>query len=239
MKIFRKMMNPIASSQALRLLFAAAVLLLAGVSLAAQPVVVVEAVTGRVEVQPPGQSGWQSVSEGDQIPQAARISTGFNSTARLAVGQDATVTVRALTRLTINEVIEQEGVESSDMTLEVGRVRGEVRRASDRQTQFELRSPTATASVRGTTFEFDGEELVVQDGIVVFTTPSGREHQVGGGEETSSDGVTPPPPPAQARAERGAVSHVTPSGAGAGAPAPRPEPTVISDTATVIIVWEF
>lgn len=222
-----------------RFLIAATLFLLAAAFVTAQPVVVVEEVSGRVEVQRPGQSGWQSVSVGDEIPHEARISTGFGASARLAVGRDATVTVRALTRLTINEVMEQEGVESSDMTLEVGRVRGEVRRASDRQTQFELRSPTATASVRGTTFDFDGEELVVQDGIVVFTTPSGREHQVGGGEETSSDGVTPPPPPAQARAERGAVSHVTPSGSGPEAPTPRSEPTITSTTATVIIVWEF
>lgn len=237
MKIFKRQ-NDDATSSA-RFLIAATLFLLAAVLTSAQPVVVAESVTGRVEVQPPGQSGWQPLNEGDEIPQSARISTGFNSTARLAVGRNSTVTVRALTRLTIDEVIEQEGTESSEMTLEVGRVRGEVRRASDRQTQFELRSPTATASVRGTTFDFDGEELLVQEGIVSFVTPSGREHQVGGGEEASSDGVTPPPPPSQARSERSSVSHVTPSGSGVDGSTPRPEPTVVSNTATVIIRWEF
>ncbi|MFP4510986.1 MAG: FecR domain-containing protein [Spirochaetaceae bacterium] len=223
----------------LRFLTAASLFLLVAAFASAQPVVVVEEVEGRVEVQRPGQSGWQSIGVGDEIPQEARISTGFRSTARLAVGRDATVTVRALTRLTINEVIEQEGAERSDMTLEIGRVRGEVRSASDRQTQFELRSPTATASVRGTTFDFDGEQLIVEEGVVSFKAEDGREHQVAGGEEIETDGVTPPDPPSQSRAERSAVSHVTPSGSGPQAPTPRREPAGVSGTATVILVWEF
>ncbi|MFW6387701.1 MAG: FecR family protein [bacterium] len=213
-------------------------LLFAATALAAQqPAVVVEEVNGDVEIQLPGES-WQSVSSGDIVPDDAKISTGFGASAVLAVGENADVTVRALTRIVINDLIAEEGIERSEMTLEIGRVSGEVRQSDTRRTEFQVRSPTATASVRGTNFDFDGEELVVQNGVVSFTTPSGREHQVGGGEETSSDGVTPPEPPSQGRAERGSVTHITASGSG-GSTITTFEPSIPTGPATITIQWDF
>ena len=205
--------------------------------------VVVEATSGDVEVQAPG-AEWQPVEAGDVIPLQSRISTGFGASAVLLVGSNADITVRPLTRVSVAELAEEEGIERSRVDLEVGRVRGDVRRSDEAPTEFELRSPVATASVRGTVFEFDGESLSVTDGVVAITTPSGSQTIVTGGEQSETDGISPPLPPTQSRRNRATVTHVTPSGAGGGSPRRERVPasetdTEISDFTTVELIWSF
>lgn len=199
-------------------LAAALALFLAAGALAAQELqVVVQTTSGTVEVQEPG-AEWQPVNAGDIIPLRSRISTGFGATAVLMVGSNADITVRPLTRISVAELAEDQGIERSRVDLEVGRVRGDVRRSDQMPTEFELRSPVATASVRGTVFEFDGESLSVTDGFVAMTTPTGAETIVSGGEESETDGIAPPLPPSQSRRNRARVTHVTPSGSAQAPP---------------------
>ena len=58
-----------------------------------------------------------------------------------------------------------------------------------------MKSPTATASVRGTGFDQDSVNLAVDDGDVEFTGPDGRPVQVGAGQSSTigEDGGAVPP----------------------------------------------
>ncbi len=169
----------------------------------------IESVDGTVEVQLPGEE-WQTVEAGEIVPVAARISTGFGATAEVAVTESTTVTVDPLTRIAIEELAVEEGLDSSAVGLEVGRIEGSVERGDDRTTEFDVRSPVATASVRGTTFLFDGEELAVDEGVVGFISAIGRVHSVGAGEQNFTyDVAEQPRAPAAARVDRRSVSHRT------------------------------
>jgi hypothetical protein len=50
---------------------------------------------------------------------------------------------------------------------------------------FTIRSPIATASVRGTVFDFDTVNLNVQEGLVNFSAPSGPAQPVNAGRGSS------------------------------------------------------
>jgi hypothetical protein len=96
------------------------------------------------------------------------ISTGFKSTALLGIG-NSTVLVRPLTRLSVAELSARDGNEDIELELRAGRVRIQVTPPSSRKTDFSVRAPTATASVRGTSFDFDAINLAVREGAVAFT----------------------------------------------------------------------
>ncbi len=168
-------------------------------------------IEGQVDVSIDG-GDWVALREGDAVPIDSRISTGFGSKAVLAVGDSAVITVDALTRMAIEDLVVEEGVERSALNLEVGRIQGEVERTAERPTEFEVRSPVATASVRGTSFSFDGDTLTVTDGVVAITNAFGRERVVGAGEQSETDGYSAPAAPAEQRARQAITSPYTPGG---------------------------
>jgi hypothetical protein len=164
-------------------LFAAA--LLSVPSLYAQtPAAMIREVTGRVEIQAPGSPAWVPASAGMAVEKAARVSTGFKSTAVIAAG-NSTITVRPLTRLTLEEIAGLEENEQAGLYLESGRVRAEVTLPSGGTIDFSVRSPIVTASVRGTAFEFDTVNLTVDNGRVQFTSVNGSLAAVRAGERSA------------------------------------------------------
>jgi hypothetical protein len=117
------------------------------------------------------------------------ISTGFKSTALIALG-NSTLLVRALTRLSLEEIQNIEGDESVSLYLQTGRVRANVNPPAGGKTDFTVRSPVATASVRGTSFEFNGENLSVDEGRVHVTGKDGSAVYVGAGHTVFSNPET-------------------------------------------------
>ena len=128
-------------------------------------------VAGKVECKLPG-TNWRAAKTGDVLPAGSLISTGFKSTAILKT-ESATLTVKPVTRLTIEELIKSEGTTKTQMFLMTGRVRAEVTPKEGEKADFKVKSPTATASVRGTGFEFDGQNLLVDHGAVQFESETG------------------------------------------------------------------
>jgi hypothetical protein len=118
------------------------------------------------------------------IEQAALISTGFKSTALLDLG-NSTIVIQPLTRLSLEEIIEQQGNEQVNVYLRSGRVRAEVRPPTGGTINFSVRSPTVTASVRGTVFDFDTVNIKVAEGRVEFAGPTGSLALVRAGESSS------------------------------------------------------
>lgn len=153
--------------------------------LSAQQNATISRTTGKVEILTNNQ--WSPAETGATVPLGATISTGFNSTATVDVG-NATLQVRPLTRMRLEELAEQQGVLRADMFMPVGRVRAEVRTTEGVTNEFRLRSTVSTASVRGTEFFFDGYVLRVSEGRVRLINTSGQETDVpAGGEGEASE----------------------------------------------------
>jgi len=178
-----------------------------------QPEARVLSTSGRVEMRATRTASWSAVEAGMELPLGATISTGFGANAQLEIGP-ATLEVQQLTRLTLEELAEREGLVQSDLFLQVGRVRADVRTTEGRQSEFRMRSPVATAAVRGTSFQFDGINLQVESGNVWLGNQLGEGVVVGGGEESSSSSDDDPPvPPADQREAATTVQiYVSPPG---------------------------
>ena len=138
---------------------------------AATQTATVTEVAGKVECKLPG-NDWKTAKVGDTVPAGSCISTGFKSTAIIKT-ESATLTVKPVTRLSLEELIKSEGTTKTQMFLMAGRVKAEVTPKEGEKAEFKVKSPTATASVRGTGFEFDGQNLLVDHGAVQFESGSG------------------------------------------------------------------
>ncbi len=196
---------------------------------------VIETVDGRVEVDLAGR-GWIPAQPGMALSSGDMISSSFGAAAVLRIG-DAVLTVRPLTRLRVDELAEREGVLESELFLQVGRVRSELRSGGDRVQEFRLRSPVATAAVRGTQFEFDGVNLEVFDGSVVLSNNFGQTRAVRARESSAVLGAMPPLLPLAARAGEVTVTpypdSVRPRDSGTGQT--EAAPPVGTGTASVLL----
>jgi len=160
----------------------------ASLCLSAQDVTVRE-VAGRVEIQLPGE-GWTSLSKGDVVPVSATISTGFQSRAVL-ISPRATIVVQPLTRLTIDQLQDEGSSRQTSLSLRTGRITAAVKKNEAEPTRFQVRSPVATAAVRGTEFTFNGFQLKVEEGLVAFSSDGGSivTVPVGASSEMSPEGI--------------------------------------------------
>ncbi len=153
-------------------------------------------IKGKVEVQLPGKA-WTEAKNGTKLPPGSMVSTGFKSTASLAVmGGEALISLKPLTRLALEELIKSATGSTTSVKLVSGKVKAEVRPGTPENTQtFEVKGPNATASVRGTGIDTDGESIVVNHGSVDFVNNYGIGRSVIGGEFTTTGGgpsVSPP-----------------------------------------------
>jgi hypothetical protein len=163
-------------------------LLMSAALLGAQTAVIRE-LTGIVEIKEPGALEWKTAGTGQTLDRTALLSTGFNSTALIGIG-NSTLMVRPLTRLSLEEIAAAQGRERITVNLRAGRVRAEVKPPTGGTVNFSVRSPTATASVRGTVFEFDGTRLNVEEGRVHLGGQTVTGAYIGAGHSTAADPET-------------------------------------------------
>jgi hypothetical protein len=140
----------------------------------AQEAGIIRELSGTVETKAANVSAWARAAQGDRIEKNTIISTGFKSTVVIALG-NSTITVRPLTRLSLEEIARNGNDEQVHLSLQTGRVRAEVTPPAGGKTDFTVRSPSATASVRGTSFDFDGMNLHVDGGTVQYSLANGRQ----------------------------------------------------------------
>lgn len=159
---------------------AAMLVVVASAAMAATLSATVVEIAGKVEYQVPGKD-WKPAKVGDALPKGTIVSTGFKSTVLLKVGT-STVTVKPITRLSLEEILQTESGTQTQLFLLAGRVKAEVTPQAGSAVEFQVKSPTATASVRGTGFEFDGTNLLVAHGSVQLRTPHGMTRYVRSGE---------------------------------------------------------
>ena len=131
-------------------------------------------VTGTVEVKNSASGSWESAAVGTVIGKNTVLSTGIKSSAVISLGSSK-VSVGALAMLTLEELTQQGGTEKTDLLLRSGRVKADVTPPAGLKAEFTVRSPTTTASVRGTSFTFDGKKLFVHNGQVTLSNNSGQK----------------------------------------------------------------
>ena len=161
-------------------------LMLTGLSVFAQNGVIRE-LSGTVELKASGSSSYVPAKAGDRINQDTVISTGFKSSALVEVGS-AFLTVRPLTRLTLTEIRSSAGTETLNINLQAGRLRVDVTPPAGTRANMAVTSPIATASVRGTSFEFDTRNIHVGHGQVSFVGSRGNSMQVPAGSSSQVQG---------------------------------------------------
>jgi hypothetical protein len=164
---------------------------------------------GTVELKPAGASAFVPAKPGDAVSKDTVVSTGYKSGATLVVGS-STIQVKALTRLSLAELAQEQNVEKINVSLQAGRVRVDVKPPAGTKTDFTVKSPSATASVRGTGFDFDTKNLSVSNGTVAYAGTRGASILVSAGSDSYADAATgkaadpietgaaallPPPPP--------------------------------------------
>lgn len=112
---------------------------------------------GKAEMQ--SGDSWVALKTGDSLNQGTVIQTGFKSEVVLKI-KESTVTVAPLTRITLQTLAEREGLsgakgkDETAIFLDTGSLKSNVQKSADRRVGFTVRSPVATASVRGTGFGF-------------------------------------------------------------------------------------
>ena len=141
---------------------------------------VIREIFGTVEIKRTGAAAFTAARTGDIIAKDTIVSTGLKSTALIAIGS-AVLTVRPLTRLSLAEISSSAGTETINVNLQTGRVRVDVTPPPETRTTTTVQSPAATASVRGTSFEFDTQSITVLEGTVAFQGTNGSAVLVGGG----------------------------------------------------------
>ena len=166
-----------------------AIFILAGVCVFAQNAVI-ERVTGTVEIKQPGEKVFKNANSGDKLFKETVISTGFKSFAIIKIGS-TTITARPLTHLSLTEIQSITEAETLNVNLQAGRVRVDVKPPAGTKVTTTVNSPTATASVRGTSFEFDTDNLYVSEGTVSFSGNRGQNVYVsaGGSSRVEPSGV--------------------------------------------------
>ena len=141
---------------------------------------IIRELNGTVELKTSGSSFFVAAKAGDAVMQDTVISTGFKSSALVAVG-NSLITVRPLTRLAFSEIRRASGSEALNVNLQAGRVRVDVNPPSGARASLTVSSPIATASVRGTSFEFDTRNIWVRKGLVSFSGRKGHIRMIPGG----------------------------------------------------------
>jgi hypothetical protein len=144
---------------------------------------VIKEFSGTVELKRAGQADFIPAKPGDTVAKDTVISTGFKSTALVNVG-NTVLTVRPLTRLTLAEISASADSETLNINIQTGRVRVDVKPPAGTRANTTVSSPTVTASVRGTSFEFDTQSLNVLDGTVAFAGRRGGMMLVSAGSKS-------------------------------------------------------
>ncbi len=208
-----------------RVFVLASILAFSAASLFALEAKVVSA-KGKTEVQM-ADGAWTPLKIGSTIQKGAVIQTGFKSELILKI-KETTVTVAPLSRITVEQLAEKGDKDDTRLFLDTGSLKSDVKKTVDRRVGFTVRSPVATASVRGTIVgvrnKFKKTEVKGYEGsIAVWKAPKGgAKAQVAGAEEEAAT-------PAVSGNDPAAVSD---GQSGAGAILVRPGQTVSYTTTT-------
>jgi uncharacterized cupredoxin-like copper-binding protein len=169
-----------------KLFFSVLISTLISLGLSADYTATIAEFSGKVEIKNQGSSKWEKAAVGMVVKSGTTVSVGLKSSALLKLGENK-INVKSLTRLTLKELVEKEGKLTTDIYLDTGKVSVDVAKIEGKKQEFKVGSPVATASVRGTGFDFDGVFLDVFHGEVDMQSWNGVSIPVAAGESAELD----------------------------------------------------
>lgn len=145
----------------------------------------VVSVSGKAEVLI--DSGWKSISVGDSLKSGDMIQTGFKSSIVIKA-KNSVINVSPLTRMTLEQLSENSDKDNVRLFVKAGGISSDVKKTDSKKIGFTVRTPVATASVRGTEFsvqnKFNSTDIDTSRGSVAVWR--GRNSvDVSSDEETS------------------------------------------------------
>ncbi len=152
----------------------------------------------KVEVQR-NESGWEPAAAGMQLADGDRIHTGFKAGVTLNFPDGSRLHVGPMTILHLTDIaVGPEGGVQARLLLKTGEVKLQVNRSTGARGDFQVKTPTTTASVRGTKFSvaYDGTAttIAVTESSVAVTANNGATVVVVAGQETRSTARSVAPP---------------------------------------------
>jgi hypothetical protein len=178
---------------------------------------IIQELNGTVEVKQSAASPWVPATVGMNLDKNASISTGFKSSVLISLG-DSVLTVKPLSRVRLEDLAASRETADVALFLQAGRVRAKVAPpAGGGKVNFQVRSPSVTASVRGTEFDMGPSSVKMLSGTVAFAGNDGVPVLVNAGQSGSAAAggtvASPelsPPLPAGLRAGQRAASASSP-----------------------------
>jgi hypothetical protein len=162
--------------------------------------VTVSGVTRKVEVSR-NEGSWEPAIDGMKLSSGDRIHTGFKAGVTLTFVDGSTVAIKQMSLLQLESVSRStDGVLHVRGHLRLGEVAAEVNRSSGSAADFNIKTPTSTASIRGTklTVFYDGIAtlVAVTEGTVHVAPNTGAAVDVAAGSQVSATahGVSAPVP---------------------------------------------
>jgi hypothetical protein len=147
---------------------------------------VIRELNGTVEVKQSAASPWVPALVGMRLDKNAAISTGLRSSVLIGLG-DSVVTVRPLSRVQLEDLALSRETAEVALFLRAGRVQARVSPpAGGGKVNFQVRSPSVTASVRGTEFVMDPAKVKMISGTVAFAGADGVPVLVNAGQSSSA-----------------------------------------------------
>ena len=151
-------------------------------------------VQGRVSVQQRPGAGWTQAYAGMQLGQGATVSTGYGAAALLRITPGTTVfRVNQFTTMSISTLTSGKGGVNTGLTLRMGTIRAVVKSTPTLRSRFQISTPVATASVRGTIPEVShfpgvGTSIAYLQGSGFVRSLRGRMQLLGVGQRSRTGG---------------------------------------------------
>ncbi len=147
------------------------------------------ALEGDVTVKKDDKSEWGKASANQELPEGAYLMTAFESNCELEFIDKSKMKVKELSKIQINKFSTELKKVDAEVTLYNGSVKATVHKDVDTKTQFQVKTPVSTISVRGTEMDITtqpgfGTENSTISGVVDVTTSTGQSTQVSKDQKT-------------------------------------------------------
>lgn len=165
------------------------------------------AVEGDVTCKGDGDSGWKPVTVGMELKEGVYIMTAFESSCTLEFQDKSVLSVKELSKIQISKFALQAKSVNANVSLFNGKVKATVHRDIDTKTEFQVKTPVSTISVRGTEEEVyysPGFGVEVQNiyGLVEVTNHIGQRQMLAKGDNTEVPKENKAPKPVQHMSEK-------------------------------------
>ena len=144
---------------------------------------------GDVTVKKDDKSEWGKASLNQELPEGAYLMTAFESNCELEFIDKSKMKVKELSKIQINKFSTELKKVDAEVTLYNGSVKATVHKDVDTKTEFQVKTPVSTISVRGTEMDITtqpgfGTENSTVSGVVEVATNTGQTTTVSKDQKT-------------------------------------------------------